>query len=182
MKRSIACLTLVSCLFAGMMVLPVQAELGLQQENPKAAGAAVKSAVEAIHNSSDDATSKHAQIVAILNEAAATGDEAVIRYALVAVLLAGGEENMDLSEAAVNNSNIASDYPELVSQIIPLAKSLIVSGANATPIDEDAGGGDDAGGGGDSGGGDDLGGGSDFDFIFSEYGRIMDQDSEATDT
>jgi hypothetical protein len=128
------------------------AELGLQgllsSQGARAVGEAVKGAAEAVIASGENADAIANQLTAIMNEATSTGDDSAIQYAIVALMTAGGEENMSMVESAIRNSSVMGSYASLVDATIGDAKSLIsgdTSGNN--------GGGDTGGDGGDSGGG-----------------------------
>ncbi len=149
---------------AGFMSSPVLADLGLQQiavaQGAPAVGQAVLTAAKAVCANNTDPVAIQSQLIAILNEAAATGNEQAVRYAIVAVMLAGGTGNIDLSKTAINNSNVFLNYESLTAITVAAVESLMNAsgGANGTS------GGDDMGGGGETGGGGDrtLGGGSDL--------------------
>lgn len=107
------------------MVSPVRADLGLAGKAPKEVGAAVKNAVAAIYAGTTDPAAIQSQIVAILDEAAATGDEDAIRYAIVAVMLAGGTDNLDLSKQAIANSAVFTTYQKLAEDTTKEAGALM---------------------------------------------------------
>ena len=157
----------------GLMTSPVFADLGLQQiaatQGAPAVGQAVLAAARAVYANNADPVAVQNQLIAILNEAAATGNEQAVRYAIVAVMLAGGVEHIELSKTAINNSAVFLNYESLTAVTVAAAQALMTAtgGANGTS------GGDDMGGGGEKGGGGDrmLGGGSDnvfTDFINSD--------------
>lgn len=152
---------------AGFMAAPVLADLGLQQlaaQGAPAVGQAVLTAAKAVYANNTDPVVIQNQLIAILNEAAATGNEQAIRYAIVAVMLAGGVENIELSKTAINNSAVFLNYESLTAVTVAAAEALMTAtgGANGT-----SGGDDMGGGGGEKGGGGDrtLGGGSDKVFM-----------------
>jgi len=173
-------------LSAGLFVSLAQAELGLQQilsdQGVEAVGAMVRSASEAIF-AGDDPEQIQSQLVAILNEAAATEDEAAMRYAMVAVLMG----NLTLGRDAINNSDISSNHPELANSTVTYVEKL-----NAPKKPKGGGKKEDGGSsGGDSGS--QLGGGTPNPFdpssleedvthddIAPPFGRIDDRDSAAT--
>jgi len=155
MSKNVIYLFLGLFLFAGLFASPAQAELGLAGMSAAEVGQAVKTATEAVYAGTDDPEQIQSQLVAILNEAAATGDESAMTYAIVAVMMVGGVENIDLSKEAINNSELFANYPELAAEIVVAAEKLIRSGGGAGEL-----GGEKLGGG--EGGGEDprsLGGG-----------------------
>ncbi|MBI9020118.1 MAG: hypothetical protein JEZ10_02535 [Verrucomicrobia bacterium] len=154
-------------LSVGLLAAPAQADLGLKQiladQGVKAVGLAVKAAAEAVYASTDDPKLIEAGLIAILNEAEATGDMGVMPYAIVGVMMAGGVENLDLSKQAINNSNLFVNYPNNTAITVANAEKLIRSGGGASETggagekQQKAGsGGDEQEGGG--GGGDEFGG------------------------
>lgn len=150
-------------LIAGAVLLTssVFADLGLAQlaaqpqGGARAVGQAVLTAAKAVYANSTDPAVIQPQLIAILNEAAATGDESAIRYAIVAVILAGGADNLPLSKAAVNDSNVFVNYPKLTAVTVSAAEALLKASGGAGG---EKSGGDKALGGGDKGGGDKGGG------------------------
>ena len=166
-------------LIAGLLAFPAYADLGLAQtlsdQGVQAVGVAVKAAVEAVYAGTDDPEQIQSQLVAILNEAAATGDEGVMTYSIVAVMMVGGAGNIDLSKDAINNSDIFANHPKLAAETIVAAEKLIRSGGGAGEML----------GGGDGGGGEDprsLGGGDPDVFDPAASGEIDDDDRPATRT
>jgi len=181
MNKSAMNLFLGLFLIMGLLVSPAQADLGLAQtlsdEGVQAVGAAVKVAAEAVYAGTDDPEQIQSQLVAILNEVAATGNEGAMRYAIVAVMMVGGAENVDLSKDAINNSEIFANHPKLAAETIVAAEKLIRSGGGVTG---ELGG--EKLGGGEGGGGEDprsLGGG-DPDIFDLDDGGINDHDRDAT--
>lgn len=174
-------------LLTGIFAFPAQADLGMGQtladQGAKAVGTAVKAAAEAVYAGTDDPAEIKSQLIAILNEAAATGDEGAIRYAIVAVMMAGGADHLDLSKEAINNSDLTKNYPQITKFTVSSTEGLILT---------DGGGGEeskDEKGGGKAEGEDTQGGGSpdlfdpDMDeqgSSISPFGRIDDRDSAAT--
>ncbi|MEI7851133.1 MAG: hypothetical protein WCH86_04810 [Kiritimatiellales bacterium] len=165
-------------LIAGAVLLtsPVFADLGLAQlaaqpqGGARAVGQAVLTAAKAVYANSTDPAVIQPQLIAILNEAAATGDESAIRYAIVAVILAGGVDNLPLSKTAINDSNVFVNYPKLTAVTVSASEALLKAsggaGGEKSGGDKALGGGDKGGadkggadkGGGDKGGGDKSGG------------------------
>ena len=145
MKRMLVGILLV----AGVLSSAVYADLGLGQtlseQGVRAVGESVKAAAEAIFAAGGDPAEMQAQLTAILNEAVATGDEGAIRYAIVAVMMAGGEESLDLFKAAINASDLAANHPGLAADTIAETEALITGG------DGQEGGGNSSGGGGGTG-------------------------------
>lgn len=170
MKHGAAHLILTVCLFAGLTTFPVLADLGLQQifsgepvveEGLTKVGLTVKAAVEAIYGSTEDKEQILSQITAVLDEAALTGNSDIVSYTIVAVMLAGGSDNLDLSKEAIDNSKAFIDFPTVTALTVSAAEVLL---ADATDSSAVGGAGSDSGGGGEEGGGGDskeLGGGDD---------------------
>jgi hypothetical protein len=164
--KNIRCrLFLVLIAFAGLLTLSARAELGLQQimanQGAPAVGQAVLTAAKAVYAGASDPAVIQSQLIAILNEAAATGNEQAIRYAIVAVMMAGGVENITLSTTAINNSNVFSNYESLTAVTVAATRLLLsASGGGATGGGETGGGGGETGGGGHS-----LGGGNNNLFL-----------------
>jgi len=184
-------------LIVGLLASPVYADLGLAQtladQGVQAVGAAVKAAAEAVYAETDDPEQIKSQLVAILNEAAATGDEGAMRYAIVAVMMAGGAENIELSKEAINNSDLFANHPNITAFTVAAVEKLIVSGGATGELGgEKLGGGEAVAtklgggaklGGGEGGGGEDprsLGGGDPDIFDPGADGDIDDDDTHAT--
>lgn len=152
-KKTMFRLMICIGMFAVLGVSSVQAEIGIQSilssDGIVAVGTAVQSAVEAIYASTDDPAEIQQQLIDILNEAAATGDEQVVRYTIVAVMLAGGPENLDLSKQAIDNSDVFKNFPEVTAFTVSAADSMLAAASQRT-----------AGGGAESGGGEKAGGAS----------------------
>lgn len=158
-------------LFVGLVVFPVQADLGLQSilsgEGSVAVGKAVKTAVESIYASVDDPAEIESKLVEILNEAVATGDEEAIRYTIVAVMMAGGSDHLDLSKSAIDNSDAFSKFPDITVFTVSAAESILsaTGSESGSSSSGDSGGGSQGSGasgeeGGGSKSGEELGGGS----------------------
>ena len=169
MRRSAAHLILAVCLFAGLTASPVLADLGLQQifssealpeDGLERVGATVKAAVEGIYGSTEDREQISNQITAILDEAALTGNAEIVRYTIVAVMLAGGADNLDLSKEAIDNSRAFADFPAVTALTVSAAKDLLSAMSDSPTTD---GNGDQGGGNGDQGGGNGDQGGGDGD-------------------
>jgi len=177
-------------LLIGLLAFTAQADLGLQQildeQGAKAVGMAVHDAAAALFaDDGADAAAVAAQITAMLDEAAATGDEEAIRWALIAAMAAGGAENMGLTKEAIAASKVSSEYSELVESTVAEVEALLGGGgaegegSEAAGGEEGEGGGEEAGGGGGGGEKDDtLGGGDPFEFLFDL--EIDDHDVPAT--
>lgn len=161
-------------LIVGLAALPVFAEIGLQQilseQGVSAVGTAVKTAAEAVYASTDDPAEINAGLVAILNEAEATGDESVITYAIVAVMLAGGVENLEISKEAVNDSNMFANHPEVTAFTVAATEELMLGGGSG------AGGQTQGGGGAQKGGSE--GGGADDPTLGGGDPEVFDPDSD----
>jgi len=169
MKRSITRKILAVGLFLGLMGFSVQADLGLMQilssEGVKAVGVAVKAEAEAIYASTDDVAVIQEKLTGLMNEAVATGDTQAIRYAIIAVMLTGGTENLALSKAAVDDSEAFDKFPDVTALTVSAMEKLL-SGTTSTAgkfagLESGGEGGAQGGGGGGAqgGGGDELGGG-----------------------
>lgn len=162
---------------AGLTTAPVFADLGLQQiassQGAPAVGQAVLTAAKAVYANSTDPAVIQQQLIAILNEAVATGNESAIRYAIVAVMMAGGANNLSQSATAINNSNAFSQYPSLTATTVAAVNALMGGGGGTEGT---TGGGGT--GGGETGGGDQtLGGGNHDAFLI---GMGLDPDNPFT--
>ena len=161
MKKIRVRLFFVLIAFTCFLVSSAQANLGLQQivteQGAPAVGPAVLTAARAVYANNTDQAVIQQQLIAILNEAAATGNEQAIRYAIVAVMIAGGVENLELSRVAINNSNVFLNYEALTAATVAATQSLLlnVSGGGAQGGGTQGGGtqGGGAQGGGEQGGG-----------------------------
>jgi hypothetical protein len=139
MKKTALRLLLVLIAATVLSASPVFADLGLKQivatQGTSAAGQAMFTAAKAVYTGSSDPAVIQTQLIAILNEAAETENETVIRYAIVAVMLAGGVENLDLSGKAISNSSVFANYESLTAVTRAAAESLLKAsggaGANA---------------------------------------------------
>lgn len=131
---------------ACVLSLPAHAELGLgsifSSQGLRAVGLAVKSAVESLYASDKTPAEVESEIIAIVNEAVSTGNEQVVQYTIVAVMMGGGGDNLKASRAAINNSQAFGAFPSLVAFTAAQAGSLISSGGS-----DPASGGEQAGGG-----------------------------------
>jgi len=160
MRKNTSRLFFVLIAIAGLLTSQVFADLGLAQmaaqpQGASAVGQAVLTAAKAIYSNNTDPAVIKDQLITILNEAAATDNAAAIRYAIVAVLLAGGLENLTLSKAAINDSDVFTKYPAWTAATVAAAEALMKASGGAV---DDKNGGDKSGG--DKGGGDqELGGG-----------------------
>lgn len=130
MKRSVS---RVLCIFAigGLFSMPQAfAELGLKQiaasQGAVAVGSAVLAAVKAIYAQTTDPAEVQRQLVAVLNEAAATADEGAMRYTMVAVMMAGGAENIGQAEMAIGQSNLSAEYRSLVTEVVSETKTMMM--------------------------------------------------------
>jgi Spy/CpxP family protein refolding chaperone len=190
MSSRVTRLILAASLLAGLSFSSAFADLGLQQilseQGVVAVGKAVQQAVTDVYDSTDDEESIKSQITAIMNEAAATANGEAVRYAIVAVMAAGGPDNLDLSKEAIDNSAAFTDFPEVTAFTVAASESLLAQQAaeQASLNAESGGGGEPGGDGGESGGGDDeLGGGDDENpFDDGDQADIKDEDSDATPT
>jgi hypothetical protein len=182
MKKKSACLLLGIASVLGLLTAPVFADLGLAQiaatQGAPAVGQAVLTAAQAVYANNTDPAVIESQLIAILNEAVATGDERVVRYAIVAVMLAGGEANIGLGRSAINNSSAFTAYQTLTAVTVAAVESLMTGGGGGTQ------GGGGAGGGGTDSGGDpkSLGGGSDPLFANDADLKNLFKEAGFTDT
>ncbi|QHI70291.1 hypothetical protein [Tichowtungia aerotolerans] len=174
-----------------LTISSVRAELGLQSilssDGVTAVGKTVKSAVESIYSSVNNPSEIKSQIVDILNEAVATGDEGAIRYTIVAVMMAGGKENLDLSKSAVDDSDAFKNFPEVTAFTVSAAESMLSGSSEAektTKSDESSGGQNLTGSSEEEGGGvpvEELGGGDGLSlFDDGSDADIKDKDRPAT--
>ena len=184
MRKSVLSLLLALTVTA-LSAIPAFANLGLQatlvSQGAPAVGQAVLTAAKAVYAANTDPAVIQSQLIAILNEAAATGNEQAIRYAIVAVMLAGGVENLSLSKTAINNSNVFLNYETLTAVTVAAVEALMTASGGAGG---QAGGGETGGGGdGTLGGGDNtLGGGSDKLFLMEIDLNNLFPPSNSSDT
>lgn len=115
----------------GLLTSPALADLGLKQiaagQGAPAVGQAVLKAVQAVYANNTDLAIIQSQLVSILNEVAATGDENAIRYAIVAVMMGGGVENCELSKSAINVSDVSSNYEALTVATVTETEALLTA-------------------------------------------------------
>ena len=164
MSRNIANLFFGIFLSVGFLAGTAHADMALSQvlatQGVKAVGLVVKAAAEAAYAGSDDPKVIENELIALLNEAEATGDNGVMTYAIIAVMMAGGMDNLALSRQAVNNSNLFKNHPNETAVTVATAEALM----NPSASDSEQSGRDGENGGGENGGGsagsDELGGGS----------------------
>lgn len=146
MKKIRVRLFFVLIAFTCFLVSSAQANLGLQQivteQGAPAVGQAVLTAARAVYANNTDQAVIQQQLIAILNEASAAGNEQAIRYAIVAVMIAGGVENLELSRGAINNSNVFLNYEALTADAVAATQSLLlnVSGGGTQGGGEQGGG------------------------------------------
>lgn len=162
MKKNASRFLTVLIAVYGLLAAPVFADLGLSQivekQGAPAVGQAVLTAAKAVYADNTDPAVIQQQLTALLNEAVATGNEAAIRYAIVAVMMAGGADNLAQSTAAINDSNAFNQYKNLTADTVAATGSLMVGGGKTT-----GGGNQTLGGGGTTGGttgGGETGGGN----------------------
>lgn len=178
MKKNVTRLLIVLTALSGFFVSSAIAEMGLQQiiadKGAADVGQAVLTEVKALYAETTDSGVIQNKLIAILNEAAATGDPQIVRYTLIAVMVAGGEEHLALSRRAINNSNAFADYKELTAKTVNSVQKMIKkddASGGSNVADTDGGGG--KGGnqqGGSGGGAQSLGGGSNLQNPFA-WGR-----------
>lgn len=115
----------------GLLTSPALADLGLKQiaagQGAPAVGQAVLKAVQAVYANNTDLAIIQSQLVSILNEAAAIGDENAIRYAIVAVMMGGGVENRELSKSAIYVSDVSSNYEALTVATVTETEVLLTA-------------------------------------------------------
>jgi len=135
MKKNSIYISTVIFLLGGLLALPVHADLGLAQtvseQGVEGVGSAVEAAVASIYAGASDAAEIQNQIVAILNEVEALGNEEAMRYGLVAVMVAGGTENMELGKGAIDSSQLATNHPQLVESTVAATEALMTSGGES---------------------------------------------------
>ena len=164
-KNSIKLLFAFVAIF-GAFISSARADLGLArimaQQGAPGVGQAVLNAAQAAFangpSGTPDPVAVQNQLIAILNEAAATGNEQAVRYAIIAVMIAGGIENIDLSKTAINNSNVFIRFESLTAVTVAATQALLSASVG---VAGNAGGGGGLGGGQGGGQGDGLGGGGD---------------------
>lgn len=175
MKTTTSRLRCVLALVTGFLVSSASADFGFQQvlasQGAPAVGQAVLVAARAIYADSAFPAGAQKQLTVILNEVVATENESAIRYSIVAEMMAGGIDNLELSKAAINDSDIFSKYPSLMATTVAETEALLTAVASGIRKDASGGGGSTkSNGGGDAqseGGGDpnSQGGGSDLLFV-----------------
>lgn len=128
-KKRFVRFVFVAGLVAGLFASTAQAELGMQnivdQDGLPALGSAVRNAVDEAYQSSEDPAVIEATLVKILNEAAASENESIIRYAITGVMLGGGVEHLDMSKSAIDNSDVFKNYPELTAIVVATCEKLL---------------------------------------------------------
>lgn len=129
MKKTASCLLYVLVAASVFPSAPAFADLGLKQmvagQGASAVGPAILAAAKTVYANHTDSAVIKLQLIDILNEAAATGDEQAARYAIVAVMMAGGVEHLALSRDAINNSDIFKNYPELTAATVEATEALM---------------------------------------------------------
>jgi hypothetical protein len=122
MKHRVLCKTAMAAI---AVAVSARADLGLkgiiESQNVRAAVPVLQAAAQAAHKSGDVRN----ELLAILNEAAQTGNEDAVRYAIVAVMVAGGEGNMDAALAAINASQAFSDFPGLTASTVAETQAIM---------------------------------------------------------
>jgi len=118
------------------------ADLGLAQiaseQGAQAVGEAVLAAAQAVYAENTDPAVIQAKLIEILDEAAATGNEEAARYAIVAVMMAGGDANIGISSGAINASSAGSLFPAMVAATIAEVRALLTA-AGVVPGGGDSG-------------------------------------------
>jgi len=147
MRKSIAYSAVVVFLFAGLSISTALADdLGLQQMDVDKVGQTVKKSVKKAYKSAKDKSEVNSQIAAIMDEAAKTGNEQIIKDAIIAVMEAGGEDNLESCIAAINGSQANTDFPELVKSTVSSTKALITANKGGGKKDQGGGKKDQGGG------------------------------------
>lgn len=141
---------ILTAILAGVFfALPAQADLGLQsvfsEQGASGVGQALMNFAQQLFAGSDDADEIRSRLVDGLNEAADLGDENAARYAIIAVMQAGGNDQLDLTMSAVNESRLAAAFPELTSSTVTETQTLLNAGGGAA--DQQGGGEQQQGGG-----------------------------------
>jgi hypothetical protein len=177
MKRNSTSLFFALIAVIGLVTSSAFADLGLQAlaagpQGAPAVGQAVLTAARAVYANNTDPAVIQQKLISILNEAAATGNAAAVRYAIVAVMMAGGPENLVASKTAINNSNVFANYESLTAVTVAAVEMLMTGGGDKT-----VGGGDNMMGGGGNkelgGGNKELGGGT-KELIWERLGVRID--------
>jgi len=148
MKKTASCLLYVLVAASVFPSALAFADLGLKQmvagQGASAVGPAILAAAKTVYANHTDPAVIKLQLIDILNEAAATGDEQVARYAIVSVMMAGGVEHLALSRDAINNSDIFKNYPELTAATVEAAE-VLMTGETAGGAKKNKGGGGGSG-------------------------------------
>lgn len=97
------------------------------QDAAVAVGQAVLAAAQAVYSENTDPEVIKAKLIEILNEVVATGNEQSVRYAIVAIMMAGGGDNMDLAISAVNSSSAFAAFGSVVSDTVSQTVTLLVA-------------------------------------------------------
>jgi len=175
MKKTTACF-LIAVTSAFGVFSTASADLGLAQlNNAPAVGRAVMSAASAVYANNTDPAVIQQKLIVILNEAAATGNQAAMRYAIAGVMMAGGTAHLEQSITAINNSNLFSQYPELTAKTVGELKLLMGAGSKGGQAS-----GGDKGLGGGNGKDKELGGGGRNVFTWESLTGPGDEDLPAT--
>lgn len=131
MKKNISRLFFALIAVVGLLASSASADLGLTQmladpsQGVPAVEQAVLTAIRAAYSGAPDAAALQAQLIAILNEVAATGNDQAVRYAIIAVMGVGGVENIEASKAAINNSSVLTNYGLLAATTMAEAENLM---------------------------------------------------------
>jgi hypothetical protein len=146
MKKNVLCLFSGLFLAVGLLASPALADLGLAQimtdQGAPAVGQTVLVAAQTAYAGNTDPAVIQNQLIAMLNEAGATANEQAVRYTIVAVMVGGGVSNLDLSEAAINSSELPNKFSALTASTVAQTKLLIqASGGAGTGGGQDSGGG-----------------------------------------
>lgn len=137
-------------IIAGMVfALPAQADLGLQgvfsDQGAPGVGQTLMNFAQQLFAGSDDPEAVRSQLIEALNEAAGLGDENAARYAVIAVMQAGGAERLDLTMSAIQASRLSDDFPALTEATASETQALLTAGGGSA--DQQGGGEQQQGGG-----------------------------------
>ncbi len=159
MKKNMSRLGFMLIAVVGCLTGSARADLGLSQifsdQGALAVGQAVLTAAKSIYAEGTTGAPKQDavldQLIPILNEAAATGNEQAVRYTIVAIMMAGEVKNLELSKTAINNSDIFVKYKTIMAKTVAETEALMnASGGGGSPgvgLKDDGSGGSNEGGG-----------------------------------
>ncbi|MCU0858036.1 MAG: hypothetical protein MUC65_06505 [Pontiellaceae bacterium] len=96
----------------GLLMSPAFAQDGADS-SALSAGKVALDAATAVYADNTDPAVIQQKLTDILNQAAVSGDQEIMKHVIVAVMLAGGVKNQQIGKAAVDNSDIYKNYKEL---------------------------------------------------------------------